>query len=484
MSLKKESLKTNMILNAIKGIASVLFPLITFPYVSKVLGVSNIGKYSFSSSVISYFLLLAELGISTYAIREGAKIRENRYAIENFSSEMFSINCYSSMASFFLFLAFLYIVPSFGEYSALLIILSLQILFKPIGVEWLYSIYEDYLYITLRTVGVYLISIIFLLLCVRNRNDVNTYALIMALSFAGSNLVNYLHGRKYCRLRLVKSVNCLKHIKPILILFAMTATVVVYVSSDTTILGLLCDDYTVGIYSVSTKVYSIVKTILSAIIIVSIPRLATSLGNNEREAFINTLEDVYKTLVTALLPAVTGIIILKTEIVCLISDTVFLEATSSLSLLSIALFFCMGAWLWGQCVLVIYGKEKTVFKVTLVSALLNIILNFIMIPLWKENAAAFTTILAEALAFTCCRIAGGKLVHIRGIWKHYIKVILGCLIIVLVGVIVHRLNRSNLFNVCMISFSSLMFYIVVEVLVKNDSIIDIINGIKNKHRIE
>ena len=85
----RSSLKINMILNAIKGIMGILFPLISFPYVSKILGVVNLGKYNFSSSVINYFILFAGLGISTYAIREGAKIRENPLILKKFSAEMF-----------------------------------------------------------------------------------------------------------------------------------------------------------------------------------------------------------------------------------------------------------------------------------------------------------------------------------------------------------------------------------------------------------
>ena len=158
MVVKNKSIKVNMILNAIKGLMSIFFPLISFPYVSKVLGVDNIGRYNFANSIISYFVLFAGLGINTYAIREGARLREKENEFRQFANEMFSINILSTIMSYVLFALLLIIVPKFQEYKTLLIILSLQIIFKTIGIEWIYSIYEDYAYITLRSIVFQVIS--------------------------------------------------------------------------------------------------------------------------------------------------------------------------------------------------------------------------------------------------------------------------------------------------------------------------------------
>ena len=147
-----KSLKVNMILNTIKSITSILFPIITFPYLSNVLGVENIGKYNFANSVIGYFVLIAGLGINTYAIREGAKVRNNKELIEVFSNEMFSINMWSSIVAYILLLPVVFLVPRFRDCKLLLLILSIQIVSRTIGIEWLYSIYEDYVYITSITI--------------------------------------------------------------------------------------------------------------------------------------------------------------------------------------------------------------------------------------------------------------------------------------------------------------------------------------------
>ena len=480
MVVKNKSIKVNMMLNAIKGLMSIFFPLISFPYVSKALGVDNIGRYNFANSIISYFVLLAGLGINTYAIREGARLREKENEFRQFANEMFSINILSTILSYVLFALLLIIVPKFQEYKTLLIILSLQIIFKTIGIEWIYSIYEDYAYITLRSIVFQVISLILLFVLVRNENSVNMYAAITVISAVGSNVLNYFHAKKYCKVDFRWKIDWKKHLKPIMVLFAMSVTVTIYVSSDTTILGFLCNDYTVGIYSVSVKIYSIVKTVLSSVLVVSIPRLSALLGTNDRKEFNFVASDIYKTLLTVVIPAIIGILLLRKPIVLLLSDATYISASSSLLLLSIALFFCLGAWFWGQCILVPMQMEETVFKVTVVSAIVNIGLNFILIPIWKENAAALTTIIAEAISFIWCWYKGSKIVKLEGTIKSLLKISVGCIGIIAVSLGCGKIFESENLYMIVTIIVSVVAYGVIEIILKNEALYGIIGIVKKK----
>ncbi|HFI0817552.1 TPA: oligosaccharide flippase family protein, partial [Streptococcus suis] len=167
--MNNKSLKLNMVLNTIKGITGIIFPLITFPYVSKVLGVTKIGEYNFANSIVSYFILIAGLGISTYAIREGARFRENTKRLQHFANEMFTINVISTIFSYLLLIILLLLVPKFTNYFSLLLILSLQVFFKTVGIEWIYSIFEDYAYITLRSIVFQFISLLLLFIFVKSK---------------------------------------------------------------------------------------------------------------------------------------------------------------------------------------------------------------------------------------------------------------------------------------------------------------------------
>lgn len=478
--MKKKSLKLNMILNAIKGIMGIIFPLITFPYVSRVLGVDNLGSFNFANSVISYFVLAAGLGISTYAIREGSRFRDDNSKFKHFADEMFTINMAATAVSYFLLLVFMIAVPKFANYKVLLIILSLQIVFKTIGIEWIYSIYEDYAYITARSIAFQVISLVLMFAFVRERTAVNIYAAISVVSGVGSNVLNYFHAKRYCNVGITQKVDWKRHMKPIMVLFAMSVTVTVYVSSDTTILGFLCSDYNVGIYSVATKIYGIVKTLLSSVLIVSIPRLSALLGANDKIGFEKNASDIYKTLITIMLPAMVGIIALRKEIVLIVSGEEFISAVPSLVILSIALIFCMGAWFWGQCILVPAKKENIVFKATVASALVNIILNFALIPFWKENAAAFTTLLAEAIAFFWCKHEGKKIIKPVGINKVLMKTICGCVGIVLCDVIVTQLKLGTYGQTIVLIMLAVVAYFSIELLLKNEALTDVYQSVVRK----
>ena len=139
--MKKKSLAVNAILNALRNGLNILFPLITFPYVSRILNVSGLGKYNFSNSIVSYFLLIAGLGINTYAIREGAKFRDDRKKITYFANQVFSINVVSTLIAYILLLICLLSISKLHMYTYAILIFSVQIFFTTIGVEWLYSIY-------------------------------------------------------------------------------------------------------------------------------------------------------------------------------------------------------------------------------------------------------------------------------------------------------------------------------------------------------
>lgn len=476
-------LKVNMFLNAVKSIMNIIFPLITFPYISRVLDVDGVGRYHFAQSIISYFLLLTGWGFKNYAIREGAGLR-NTKKFSRFVDEVFSISvCFTALA--YILLAITIVAfPMLRRYTAILAVLSLQIAFTTIGVEWIYSIFEDYLYITLRSIAFQILSLILMFTFVRSADDVLIYAGIVTLSSTGANVINYFHAKRYCEIKITREIDWKRHLRPILLLFAMSLTVTIYTSSDTTILGILCGEYTVGIYSVSVKVYTTVTSLLSSVLVVSLPRLSALLGQVDKDAFNRQASDIYATLLTFVIPAIVGIILLRKQIILLIAGRSFLPATSSLALLAVALFFCMGAWFWGQCIMLPFKMDAANFQITIVSALLNIVLNFMLIPIWKENAAAFTTILAEGVAFFGCRFFGKKHVALDGIGKILAQIIAGCAAIVIVWWILQRLITDSLLNTVCTFTVSVLAYFAVELLVGNTVIVDALHSLKRRKRNE
>lgn len=147
-----ENVKKNTVYSIIKSCSSLLFPLVTFPYISRILLTDNVGKVNFGNSIISYFSLIASLGVTTYAIRECAKVKHNEKELEKVASQIISINICTTIISYIgLFILLLFAKP-LASYRQLIIIQSTVILFTTLGADWLNTAMEDFKYITLRTV--------------------------------------------------------------------------------------------------------------------------------------------------------------------------------------------------------------------------------------------------------------------------------------------------------------------------------------------
>ena len=471
--MKKKSLGLNAILNGFRNVINIIFPLITFPYVSRILGVVNLGVYNFALSVNNYFILISTLGIATYAIREGAKYRDSREQMSRFSSEVFTINLFSTIIAYFLLIISLLALPKLQGYSVVILIFSVQIFFTTIGVDWIYSIYEEYKYITIRSIVFKLISIFLLFTFVKKEEDYILYAAITVLATVGSNLFNFFYVKKYCDIHIVYKFEWKKHIAPIMIIFASNIAIMIYVNSDITMLGFMKGDYSVGTYSVAIKIYNLVKNLIAAILIVAIPRLSMLWGQKNIEEYKNTLIKIFNMIVLIMFPTVVGLFCLSRKVVLLIAGKEYIESTGSLRLLSIALAFSIFSWLFSQCILLPSKREKIVLIVTIVSAIINIILNCILIPVWEEKGAAFSTIIAELIMAVGCGYYSIKIVRIKNIWSNIISTFAGCVAIVLICILINSLKFSLYVSVGLSVCISAIVYVVVLILLHNEILIKI-----------
>lgn len=439
MREKKKSIKANAVLNSIRTILNLIFPLITFPYVSRVLTVDELGKYNFSSSIISYFLLLAALGIDKYAVREGAKYRDDREKISQFASEIFTVNIVSTLVSYgFLFLYLLFSQKA-QSYTTCILIFSLQIIFTTVGTEWLYVIYEEYQYITIRSILFKIISIALLFTFVREPGDYLKYAAVTVFASVGSNVLNFIHGRKICNIHLTFKFDWTKRLAPILVIFASNVAIQIYVSSDTTMLGYMKNDYVVGIYGVSTKIYNAILPVLAAALTVTIPRFSLYAGKQMKQEYDSLMLKVANSLFMIIFPAVVGLIMLSRNIVLIIGGSKYESSQTSLIILSVAIFFSIFSILFNQCALIPYKREKYSLISSVISACENIGLNFLLIPLLAERGTAITTVLAEltmaSMNFYNSRDTVGGVFRNKITRRNILTIIAGCFAIFLICIL-------------------------------------------------
>ena len=477
---KTKSVGTNAFLNIIKQCCAIIFPLITFPYASRVLEVENYGKVSFGTSIISYFTLLAGLGIANYAIREGARIRDDREKFSTFVNEVFTINIVSTLISYAILFLTLIFWDKLGSYRVLILVQSISILFTTIGTDWINSIYEEYTYITIRYVVVHIIAIVLMFIFVRDSSDYIIYAFIAIFGTVGANVINIFHIRKIVKLRLVKVKNYKLHLVPMIMLFCNSLSVLIYVSSDVTMLGLLSDDKSVGIYSAATKMYNIIKQLLNAIIVVMIPRLSALLGKEMYDEYNKLLRNSFHAIVTLLMPAITGVFVLSYEIIWIIGGEQYALGYEALRILSIALGGSVFANFFNNAILVPNKKEKYFLIGTLTAAIANIVLNVFLIPTLDYVGAAVTTVIAEYVVLGFGLFFSRGLYTFRFNWRDLISSLGGCMLIALISYVLHNFVESILIRTVATCLCSIIGYCVVIVIFKNSLASNAIAQVKKK----
>lgn len=480
--MKKKSLGVNALMNGFRNALNLIFPLITFPYVSRILSVNGMGIYNFANTYVNYFILLAGLGIATYAVREGAKYRNDKKKISSFASQIFTINIISTIITYVLLLISLFVFKDLHNYVSTILIFSLQILFTAVGTEWVYTIYEDYSYITVRSIIFKLLSIILLFIFVHDANDYLWYAGITVLASVGSNILNYWHASSFIEIKLVKQTNWEYHLKPIIIIFASTVAITLYASTDTIILGLMKGDYSVGIYSIAVKIYAIASSLVYGLLAVTVPRLAKLLGQNKLKEYTTVLNRLINSISIVLLPAAIGLIILSREMVLIIAGYKYSSSVISLQIIAVALIFSNFSTIFNQCVLIPTKREIKTLRNTLITVTVNIGLNLIMIPIFSYNGAALTTVIAECMIMMLnCRSVWDivrPIVISKGILKNILDSLIGCVGIVLVCLIVRYSVSSLILRTILSVVISIGIYGIILFLLNNKVVTEGVNKIK------
>jgi O-antigen/teichoic acid export membrane protein len=300
----------------------------------------------------------------------------------------------------------------------------------------------------------------------------------------GSNILNFIHAKKLCKIRFTLKFNWKEYLPPILIIFATNIAIKIYISSDTTMLGYLKDDYIVGIYSFSGKIYSIIKNVLAATMIVSIPRLAFYAGKEIRDDYEKLITRIANTLLVIAIPAMIGLIMTSKNVILILGGKKYEQAQSSMIILSIAIIFSIFSMLFNQGILLPYKKEKYSLRSSIVSAIENIGLNFFLIPLLAENGAAITTVLAEftmaTMNYYSSRNVAKNIFKNKKTIKNILTIIPGCVSIIGICLVVMRLVSGVVLQTILSIVLSVISYTCVLLIFRNPIAKDVFLTVRKK----
>lgn len=391
----KHSTKFNFIMNAILTASAFIFPLITYPYVSRVLGPENIGKVSFATSVVYYFSMFAQLGIPTYGISVCARVRDDKEKLSRTMQEIMIINLVMTAIVYLVFVGSLLAVPRLREEKTLFLIMGVTILFNTIGVEWLYKALEQYSYITTVSILFKLISVAAMFAFVHTRSDYIAYGGISILAATGSSLLNFIRLRRFVYLKPLGSYNLRRHFKAILVFFAMSVATTIYTNLDTVMLGFIKTDTDVGYYNTAVKVKNVLCSLVTSLGTVLLPRMSCLAEEKKWDEFYSLVKKALNFVLLISLPLMVFFIIFANESILLLSGSMFLPAKLPMQIITPTIALIGITNVLGIQVLVPLGREKQVLYSEIAGAVINLILNSALIPSIESSGAAIGTLAAE-----------------------------------------------------------------------------------------
>jgi O-antigen/teichoic acid export membrane protein len=480
--MTEKSLKKNAFYGFIKAFMNLAFPILSFPYASRILLPEGIGKVNFANSVADYFIMIGGLGIFSYASREAAKIRNDQKAFNQFAKEMFVINMAATLASYILLFYAVFFIPKLSDYRILIIICSSKILFETVGLNWLYNAEEEYRYITIRSVFFQAISLVFLFLFVKTKDDYMKYAVMGIISSVGSNICNLFYSRKYITLFAKYDdlkFHIKKHLKPIFIFFGMSIAGKIYATIDTMMLGFMKSDSEIGYYSAANKITNMVIGLISGAIATMLPRSSYYLENDE-EKYTNLVKKAMNSTVFFAIPATAGLFLLCRPLVLLFSGENYLPSVLPMEILSPLIFFSAADAVFNTIVLTPQRKEKYILIAQIIGCCINFVMNALLIPHYGVPGAVIGSVLSESVITTLLFLFSRGHYYFSSVRKNCIQCIFStCIMGAFVFCIVHFIS-STIVQVVAGVIIGCIVYACSTLLMKNEVSLLIVNTIKKR----
>lgn len=479
-------LRYNVMFSFFNALITLLFPLITYPYVSRVLLPEGIGSYNIAFSIMSYFLLFANLGIPIYAIREIAKVRNDNDALRKSSTSIVILHAFSTIIIFSFYILYICLSPNTKEKFWVYFITGFHIISIFLNVEWFYQGREEYEAITIKNLIIKIASLVLIFVFVKDEGDLIIYAAIMILSVLGYGIFNFIHFLRIVKPSL-KGVNLKALFKPVLQCFALYAASRLASGLDVIMIdGLLgdCADNVAGQYGVATKFVNVIIDLLLVVNTVMLPRLALQIENKEYDEARKLSQIIEEMIFMFVLPSTIGLVFVSKEIIDIFFGPLYTPAINTMMVMSGNAFLSVFTNFLGVSIIYAYGKDWYTTIAIFVGAVVNVLCNLFLIPKYLQLGAAIATIISNSVIFIIELIAALLWKYLKCFTLNNLKTIIavigmtGCLL--LMHFYMHL--NSNILSLIIKVLVAVIVYFVLILLMKHESIIFFVNELKSKFK--
>lgn len=458
-----KSLKTNFVYNLINTSLGILFPIISFPYASRILMAKGIGEVNFFQSIIQYIVLFTSLGIPMYAIREVAKIRDNKAERNNTLLEILILNLVFTIVGYIAVFIIINTVAKVQVNIPLFLVLSFSIILTTIGCDWFYQAIEDFKYITIRGIVVRSCALVFLFVFVRTEKDLLYYAISITIGSLGGNVFNFFRLKKYVEFSELFTGNLkpFRHFKPVLRIFMLNLIISIYINLNVIMLGFMKNNESVGFFTSATKLTQVILTIVTSLGTVLLPRMSHMISNNLMDEFKVLAQKSLDFIIMVTLPIMMGLILLADYLIMIFCGSDYIPAIPTLQILAPIILFIGVSNVFGIQILYPQGKERIVIFATAAGAVVNFIMNLWLVPKYSQDGAAIATFVAELLVTGLMCLVGRRLLWVS--WqKSYWTYIIATLIMGMVIYIIKLLNFNFVIDfITCLGVGSIVYFIIL-----------------------
>ncbi len=462
------SVKKNLSWNFLLTGSGYIFPLLTFPYVTRVLGADNLGLSNFALSIVDYAIIFANLGLATIGCRYIPQCNDDVEKRNHVFSHLVSLHIVLSIIVLVIYLTCVFCVPQLYEHNILYLVGITKIISNIFLVEWLFQGVQDFRYVTLRTLVIRLLYVFSVFLFVRHKEDFDNYFYVTIAQVVVNAIINWKYAQKY-----IKFTFSLKgsreYIFPIFSMGINRTLLSFYSTFNIIFLGIMCDDASVGYFVAATRLYAIFLSFLGAYNGVFVPYLNSLFGKGELEQFKKYVGYSFSIVILGSLPLIIGGIILAPEIIRLVAGTGYERAVLPFQIIMIQLLFVGLAQILENQILLSFKKFKEVLISTAFSTAVSVLILFVFVSSYAEVASAYAVAIPHILEVILLYYFAKKAIKIKFPSGDLLKNLLVCLPIGLICFATKLLLMDYLWVLVFAGLLSVLYYSVIHYyVIRND----------------
>lgn len=374
-----QSVKKNFAWNLILTCSGYVLPLITYPYISRVLGVGNIGICGYVDSIIDYLILFSALGVGSLGVREIARVKEDANQLREVFSSLLFFNTAMTILSCLVLVILAFTVPRLYEIREYVFIGLVKLISNAFLIEWFFKGLQDFRFITIRSLSIRVLYVFAVFAFIHTSNDVWIYYLLNSLMVLINSVVNYYYSRRFTRFSF-GDIHLRKYISRILGFGYYLILTSLYTSFNTLFLGSVCPNEEVGYYVTATKLYTILMSVISAFTAVMVPKVAELLSSGKNEELQHIADSIFPILVCLSLPLIFFCQFFAQEIILLISGPGYEGAITPFRIIIMLVLIIGMEQIVISQFLMAADKAKPVSLLASLGAIVGLSINFLLTP--------------------------------------------------------------------------------------------------------